>query len=222
VLSVFFVQTLGHAVVNLALLGGSVFPEHAPAILAGALAPDVPIATLYARERWLRRTPEARIWTECYRRRFWQDFIHAAHSLPLALLGLLMALSLDATAAVAFFGSALLHVLGDFPVHAHDAHRHFFPLSDYRFISPFSYWDVRHHARPVAFGELLLVTAAGATFWFRAPSAATLALAAGIALCYATTYWHSFLRGTRGTQRALDGGPTSFQGRYDEKGETRV
>ena len=40
---------------------------------------------------------------------------------------------------------ALLHVAGDFPVHHDDAHRHFFPLSDWRFASPVSYWDSSHY-----------------------------------------------------------------------------
>ena len=55
-----------------------------------------------------------------------------------------------------FFLSVLCHAFCDLPVHVHDAHRHFFPLSDYRFISPWSYWDVRYHGRTVALVEALL------------------------------------------------------------------
>lgn len=52
------------------------------------------------------------------------------------------------------------HSLLDIPVHNDDAHRHFFPLTDYKFISPLSYWDVNHHARIVAGAEMLLVLVA--------------------------------------------------------------
>ncbi len=41
--------------------------------------------------------------------------------------------------------SALVHMLCDLPVHHDDAHRHFLPLSTWRFESPLSYWDPKHH-----------------------------------------------------------------------------
>ena len=51
----------------------------------------------------------------------------------------------------------ICHSLLDIPVHNDDAHRHFFPLTDYRFMSPLSYWDPNHYGRFVALFELLLV-----------------------------------------------------------------
>ncbi|MEO9612081.1 MAG: hypothetical protein ABJG86_09030 [Nitratireductor sp.] len=41
----------------------------------------------------------------------------------------------------AFSASALLHSLIDFLTHRADAHMHLWPLSDWRFRSPVSYWD---------------------------------------------------------------------------------
>ena len=49
--------------------------------------------------------------------------------------------------------AALIHIAGDLPVHADDAHRHFWPLSDWRFFSPVSYWDRAYHARWVSLFE---------------------------------------------------------------------
>ncbi len=43
--------------------------------------------------------------------------------------------------------SAFVHVSFDFLVHADDAHRHFWPVSNWRFESPVSYWDTDHYAR---------------------------------------------------------------------------
>ena len=40
-----------------------------------------------------------------------------------------------------------------------DAHRHFYPLSDYRFISLVSYWDPRHYGTVAMPAELLTVAA---------------------------------------------------------------
>lgn len=48
------------------------------------------------------------------------------------------------TLLFAFSASALLHSLIDFLTHRDDAHMHFWPLSDWRFRSPVSYWDARH------------------------------------------------------------------------------
>lgn len=58
--------------------------------------------------------------------------------------------------------SMVFHSLGDLPVHHDDAHRHFFPFSDYRLISPISYWDPQHYGRIVAGVEVLAVWVATA------------------------------------------------------------
>jgi hypothetical protein len=187
-------HTPGHATLNLAILGAVAPSADAGAVLLGAIAPDLPIMVLYLRERWLRGTPEEQIWSVAYQRRFWQDLIHGAHSIPLALAGALVAWALSAPFAAAFFSSALLHALEDLPVHATDAHRHFLPLSQVRFVSPLSYWDVRFHGRAVALAEALLVTLA-AVYLASAGAAifAKIALGAVVAF-YILTYWRSFLR----------------------------
>lgn len=56
----------------------------------------------------------------------------------------------------------LLHHLGDLPLHHDDAHRHFFPLSNFRLISPVSYWDPQHYGTLVALVELAAVLVASA------------------------------------------------------------
>ena len=49
---------------------------------------------------------------------------------------------IGALPALALFAlAALLHLACDLPVHADDAHRHFWPLTDWRFHSPVSYWN---------------------------------------------------------------------------------
>lgn len=58
-----------------------------------------------------------------------------------------------------FAMAALLHVLLDFPVHADDAHVHFWPFSDWRFHSPVSYYQRAYHGELV--GLLEAVAAAG-------------------------------------------------------------
>ena len=50
-----------------------------------------------------------------------------------------------------------LHSVGDFLLHHDDAHRHFFPFSEWRFQSPVSYWDPRYYGDVVSPIESLVV-----------------------------------------------------------------
>ena len=184
-------QTPGHALINLALLGCVV--GHPGAVVAGALVPDVPIVILYLVER-LRGTPEETIWSVCYQRPHWLALIHGVHSIPLAAVGVAAAWLGGAPALVAFFASVLLHALGDFPVHAIDAHRHFLPFSQYRFQSPFSYWDVRFHGKKVALIEALLVLVSSIVIFRRGVRPIATVLLVVINLGYAFSYWRNFLR----------------------------
>ena len=184
-------HTPGHAVVNLATLGCIV--GHEGAVLAGAILPDLPIVILYIFER-LRGTPEQTIWAVCYQNRYWLAIIHGAHSIPLSLIGAGLGWLVGLPALAAFFASVMLHALGDFPVHAIDAHRHFLPFSQYRFVSPFSYWDARFHGKQVALLEALLVL--GCSLWLvrRGVSRLAAAVLLLVNLGYVRSYWRNFLR----------------------------
>ena len=61
----------------------------------------------------------------------------------------------------------LLHLAFDFPLHTHDARMHFWPLSDWVFESPVSYWDSRAHAGAVAPVALTMSVGAGVYLWVR-------------------------------------------------------
>ena len=149
---------------------------------------------LYLRERWLRRRPEAEIWSVVYQRRFWQDVIHGAHSLPLAAAGALIAHAAGGVWAASFFASVFLHALCDLPVHVHDAHRHFLPFSHYRFKSRISYWDVRYHGRGVALAEAWLVTACAVYLAAGDVGVVARVSLALVVVFYAASYWRSFVR----------------------------
>lgn len=184
-------HTPGHAVVNLATLGCIV--GHEGAVLAGAILPDLPIVILYLYER-ARGTPEQTIWAVCYQNRYWLAIIHGAHSLPLSLIAAGLCWLGGLPALATFFASVMLHALADFPLHAIDAHRHFLPFSQYRFISPFSYWDERFHGKQVALLEALLVL--GCSLWLVRRGVSRLAAAALLLvnLGYVRSYWRNFLR----------------------------
>lgn len=108
----------------------------------------------YAVERLILGSTEREIWTTRYFLPPWQDFFDLFNSIPLALIGMLIAWRIRHTAALIFFASMLLHIAFDFPLHHDDGHRHFWPLSDWRFASPVSYWDVNHFGVYASTAEL--------------------------------------------------------------------
>lgn len=66
----------------------------------------------------------------------------------------------------AMASSGLLHALIDFLCYREDAHRHFWPVSNWIFVSPVSYYDPRHFWVQFALFEALLgVLLAGFLFW---------------------------------------------------------
>ena len=150
-------QTQGHYVLNMALLGKTIAPKHNIAITIGAILPDIPIFLFYFISKYMYNMSEAKIWGEAYYEPIWQNIIATSHSIPIALIGFLICWRLDWKWGAILCVSMVCHCLLDLPVHHDDAHRHFYPFSDYRFNSPVSYWDVNHHAKIVAGIEAGLV-----------------------------------------------------------------
>jgi hypothetical protein len=182
------VNTPGHAVVNLALLGRKDRPALTPAILAGAILPDLAIVAFYLWQRLVEHLSERTIWQVAYFQSAWQPVFDLLHSLPLAALGYAAARVLGSAPGGAFFASIFLHALADLPLHHEDAHRHLFPFSDWRFASPLSYWDPRHHGGVGAAAEVLAVAIASAVLWRRHPRAGARTAVAAVLGLYVVGY----------------------------------
>jgi len=136
-------NTPAHAIINLLLFGKKHRQTYSVAIVLGALIPDAPMLVFYLWEKW-QGISERVIWAELYHHPAWQAWFSSFHSFPILALACFIAWRARLTTWAIFFASMFCHSLFDFPVHRYDAHQHFFPLSDYRFISPISYWDPAH------------------------------------------------------------------------------
>ncbi|NES65696.1 MAG: hypothetical protein F6K24_10730 [Okeania sp. SIO2D1] len=156
-------NTPSHAIINLALLAKPQLPQANLAIVIGGVLPDIPIFIFYFWAKFIVRLPEAKIWSEAYYQPLIQNLVATFHSIPLAIILLLISYYFGWEIMQVICISLVLHSLFDLPVHNNDAHRHFFPLSNYRFISPISYWDPKHYGGIVALIEILLVFLA--TLW---------------------------------------------------------
>lgn len=158
--------------ISLALLGTAkqyqTSPRFTTSLIIGAILPDVIIIIFYA---WhlLIGTPEPLIWSIAYYDPVWQAAIDIFNSIPLLLILLLVGWYFKQPLIIVLIASMLLHTIGDFPLHHDDGHRHFFPFSDWRFISPVSYWDPAHHGKITGIIEFLSVWAIGLFIIFKFP-----------------------------------------------------
>ncbi|MBD2209058.1 hypothetical protein H6G64_16085 [Calothrix sp. FACHB-156] len=183
-------NTPSHAILNLVVFNQQVRNQASYAIFIGAILPDVPIFLFYFLMKFIYRLPSRQIWSEAYYQPFWQGIISIFHSIPLALIGLIIAHFLNWKLIEVGFSSMVLHSLLDLPVHHNDAHRHFFPFSNYRFISPISYWDRNHYGGIIAFVEISLVLVASIYLFptMRSP------FTKGLLIIINVFYWGAYLR----------------------------
>jgi hypothetical protein len=186
------VNTTSHLILNLAILRRPAQPQVTWPVLLGALLPDIAMFVFYGWAKLVARLPEAVIWREAFFSERWQNVFAVGNSVPLAAIGLGIAAALQRPLWAFCFASMLLHHLGDLPLHHDDAHRHFFPLSNFRLISPVSYWDPQHYGTLVALVELVAVLAASAYLlrlvksrWGRT----VLLLANGLAVVFYLTFY---------------------------------
>ena len=103
------------------------------------------------------------MWDTLYFDSAWTPFITLSHSLILWPMLLLLA-TLTKQALLRYVSAAaLLHVCMDFFVHHDDAYRHFWPLSDWKFLSPLSYYDPKYYGDWV--GAIDAVVVIGLLVW---------------------------------------------------------
>lgn len=146
------------------------------ALIIGALLPDIAIFGLFA---WamMAGVPQNELWGRIYFSEPMLTLTAIGNSAPLyaaiAVVGWFWAKArqgddiptLPALTVLAL--AALTHLAGDLPVHVDDAHPHFWPLTDWRFRSPVSYWDNAHHGRAFGVFEAALGIALAALLFRR-------------------------------------------------------
>ena len=181
-------NTPTHSLLALAILSKRGNPKRNWAALIGSLIPDL-IIYIWAPYQYLRGQSSAQIWSELYFQPPMQTMIALVNSVPiyaaLAFTGYVMRTKLWGRLLLVFALAALIHIAADFPVHGHDAYRHFWPFSDWRFHSPLSYWEMGLHARWVSLFEAGLGLICIAVLWRRFPKLWVKIVLGLLALLYA-------------------------------------
>lgn len=194
-------NTQTHLLVAAALLAKPDAPKRNIALIIGALLPDIAIFILFG---WAMATgvSQGELWGRIYFSQPMLTFTAIGNSAP--LYG---AIALSAWAYVRWRAgeplpvlpiltvlslAALSHLALDFPVHVDDAHPHFWPITEWRFRSPVSYWNSNFHARWVTVVELLVALGLLAILWrrFTARWVRAILSLAGTAYIAVPAFWY--------------------------------
>ena len=162
-------DTGAHIICNLVVQSRSSESRVFAAVLIGAILPDLPIMLFYAWESLVMNSAESEIWSELYFKPGWQNFFDTFNSLPLIVVLLALGVYFKKQLISVLALSMALHVLLDLPFHHDDAHRHFFPFSDWRFFSPVSYWDPKFHGDVMHIVQIAIVIIGLVVLWLRHP-----------------------------------------------------
>ncbi len=112
-------QTPGHVIINLGILGWGDRSTGTWPIIADALIPDVSMFWFYLWTKGIKGLPDSEVWSQTYFLEDWQNIFDLFNSIPLALIGIGRAMywkceamhSKLAGPTVASFASSSIHYL---------------------------------------------------------------------------------------------------------------
>ncbi len=176
-------NTPAHTLMAAALLAKPGRPRRNIALIIGSLIPDAMIFWMVGWERVVNGYSFREIFDERYFSPDWDLLFAVPNSIPLYALGIALGLGFGVELLWVFCAAAFVHVIFDLPLHHDDGHSHFWPFTDWTFVSPVSYWDPAHHGFEAGMAEAALCVVLGVILWRRFSGVpARLAIAAGVAM----------------------------------------
>jgi len=163
------VNTPTHTLLALAALSKPGERKRNLAVILGSLIPDIAIYLWAPYQSIVNGVSSSEMWDKLYFEPPMQNLIAWFNSIPIYAIGFTARGKTWGKLMLFFALAALIHMATDLPVHAEDAYRHFWPLSDWRFHSPLSYWDRNHHAGWVSRFEAVLALSCIVILWKQFP-----------------------------------------------------
>ena len=160
-------NTPAHLIFGMTVFGKRNRPALTGAAFAGSLIPDLSLYLLAGVHLLVLGTAPEVVFGQLYYSDAWQSIFRIDNSLVLWGTGFALTLFARQPVVVALCGAAVLHLCLDFLLHNDDARAHFWPLTDWVFYSPVSYWDPQHFGGVVGPVEVLLSLACCAYLWRR-------------------------------------------------------
>ncbi len=154
------------------LVGAAAFARpHKPwvtiAALLGGLVPDISLYVLAGWALFVQGIPPGIVFGTMYFSPEWMRVFSIDHGFLTWGAVLAFGIWLKRDWLLAFAGAGLLHAASDFLLHHDDARPQFWPLTDWVFKSPVSYWDSRYYGNIVAPLELALAFFMCIVLWRR-------------------------------------------------------
>lgn len=148
-------NTPAHLIFGMTAFGKAGRPAVTGAALAGAMIPDL---SLYLMAGWhlqVLGTPPAVVFGQLYFSDAWQSIFRIDNSMVLWGIALVLGVMWRAPVVIALCGAAMLHLGFDFLLHHDDGRAHFWPITNWIFASPVSYWDGSHYGNIVGPLEIM-------------------------------------------------------------------
>lgn len=160
-----------HLVIAAAAFAKPNKPKVTWAALAGGLIPDFSLYALAAWSLFIQGNSTDYVFQTQYFSDAWQGVFAVDNSFFVWVLVIAVGIWMKKHWLWALGGAGFLHLCLDFPLHHDDARPHFWPLSDWVFESPFSYWDQDHYGDLIGLLELGLCLVLLVVLWrrFKAP-----------------------------------------------------
>lgn len=166
----------------MAAFGRAGRPGVTAAACAGALIPDLSLYLMAGTHLAILGTAPEVVFGELYFSESWQSVFRIDNSILLWGLALVVALMARSAVGIALCGAALLHLGLDLAFHHDDGRAHFWPVTDWIFQSPVSYWDPDHYGQIVGALEVAAALACAVLLWRRLRARGWRALIALLAL----------------------------------------
>ncbi len=142
-------NTPAHLVIGLAAFARRDSPRINTAAFAGSLLPDVSLYLLGSYALFVSNIPPSVVFGEMYFSDDWQRVFAVDNSVFLWGCILLAGWLARKDWVIVLGAAGLVHISFDFLLHHDDGRAHFWPLSDWIFNSPVSYWD------PTQYGNIV-------------------------------------------------------------------
>jgi len=177
------VNVPAHLIFGAAAFGKPGQPRVTTAAVLGSFVPDISLFVMAGWSLFVAGIDPSVVFGQYYFSDRWQQVFAVDNSFVLWGAGLGMAIWARRPVLVAFIAAVLLHLAFDFALHNDDARIQFWPISDWKFYSPLSYWDPRYYANIVSPVEtvLTLILAGVLYMRFRRLGARVLIILAGAA-----------------------------------------
>lgn len=160
-------NTPAHLVFGMTAFGKQGRRDLTAAAFVGALIPDLSLYLLSLTHLLIIGTTPEVLFGELYFSDGWQRIFRVDNSIVLWGLVLAFGLLRRSGVVIALSGAALLHLVADLLLHHDDGRPHFWPLTDWIYESPVSYWDPLHYGGIVGPLEVLAVLACSLILWRR-------------------------------------------------------